>query len=482
MPGVSESPISSMIGVVARKELKSLFRDGRIRLTGVIVVVMLIVAVATAVQRYIDISAERSAAQALVTEQWQAQGEKNPHAAAHYGLHAFKPVTPLTFFDTGVTNFEGVSIWLGAHRRNRADARPADDMTAMARFGELTGAYVLQVFMPLLIILIAFSSIAGEREQGTLRQVLSTGIRPGALVIGKALGALTAVGLILGPLLLIALIALVFAPSGTTYLPQALLMLLFYAVFAVVYVLICLAVSARARSAQFALVVLVGFWVVTTFAVPRFAVDLGAYSAAVPSAAQLQSWIDEDIQSGLDGISPAAVIEERRQKTLALYNAQSVDELPINFQGIVFSLQEELGGQVYDKHFSELGDTFQSQIDLFEVAGLLSPRIPVQLISMELAGTSISDHLAFSDHAEVFRREMIELMNQDITLNSQPGETAYRAGPALWEKIGEYQPATPTLADALGRLGPALMTLTLWLIAGIGAAWVAVRRLSALAA
>ena len=68
MPGVSESPISSMIGVVARKELKSLFRDCRIRLTGVMMVQKIIDAVATAVQRYIDISAERSAPQALVTE------------------------------------------------------------------------------------------------------------------------------------------------------------------------------------------------------------------------------------------------------------------------------------------------------------------------------------------------------------------------------------------------------------------------------
>ena len=459
-----------------------MLRDGRIRLTGAIVVLMLLVSVATAVQRYLDIASERAAAQALVNEQWQTQGEKNPHAAAHYGLHAFKPVTPLTFFDTGISNYEGVSIWMEAHRRNRADARPADDMTAMARFGELTGAYALQVFVPLLIILIAFSAFAGEREQGTLRQVLSSGVSPRALFVGKALGALAAVGLILGPILVAALLALFFVPSIGESLPRAGLMLLVYTVYSVIYVLICLAVSARARSAQTALVVLVAFWVISSFAVPRFAVDAGRLAAPLPSAAALQARIDDDRQAGLDGVPPAAVIDERRRKTLELYGVDRVEDLPINFQGLVFSIQEELDGEVYGLHFGNLRDTTRRQVDFYEAAGLFSPRVPVQLISMALAGTSLEDHWSFSDHVELFRREMIEVMNQDITLNSQPGETAYRAGPELWEKIGEYRPEVAPLSVSLSQLGPAAMTLLLWLIAAIAASWWSVRKLDALAA
>lgn len=470
-----------MIGVVARNELRSLLRDGRIRLTGAIVVLMLLVAVATAVQRYLDIASETAAAQALVNEQWQSQGEKNPHAAAHYGLHAFRPVTPLTFFDTGVSNYEGVSIWMEAHRRNRAEARPAEDMTAMARFGELTGAYALQVFLPLLIILIAFSAFAGERESGTLRQVLSTGVSPVALFTGKALGALAAVGLILGPLLVLGLIGLAFSPEGATHLARAAVMLAVYALYAVLYVLISLAVSARARSAQSALVALVGFWVIATFAVPRLGMDVGRLVAPTPSEVEWQAGVEADKQSGLDGIAPAAVIEVRRRKTLEVYGVDSVDELPINFQGIVFNLQEELDGAVYTEHFARLRDRLTRQIDVYEAAGLLSPRIPVQLISMALAGTGLEDQWAFADDAETFRRVMVETLNQDITLNSAPGETGYRAGAELWEQIGEYSAQTPALGDALARLGPAFMTLLLWFVAAATAAGLAVRRLNALA-
>ena len=86
-----------MIGTIAAKELKEIMRDGRIKSSAAIIGVMLLAALATAAQRYLDISVERDSAQAIVTEQWLDQGEKNPHAAAHYGVYAFKPVTPSPF-------------------------------------------------------------------------------------------------------------------------------------------------------------------------------------------------------------------------------------------------------------------------------------------------------------------------------------------------------------------------------------------------
>ncbi|MCB2109292.1 MAG: ABC transporter permease subunit, partial [Rhodobacteraceae bacterium] len=184
-----------MIISIARKELISALRDGRVIWSAAIFAVMLLAALASAAQRYTVISTERAAAQEIVDMQWNNQGEKNPHAAAHYGVYAFKPVTPLSFFDTGVSSFTGVSIWLEAHKQNMAEGEPARDATAIARFGELTAAFTLQMLLPLLVILLAFSSFAGEREQGTLRQVLSMGVSPTSLLFGKALGAAAAVSL-----------------------------------------------------------------------------------------------------------------------------------------------------------------------------------------------------------------------------------------------------------------------------------------------
>lgn len=221
-----------MVLLIARKELAIVLADGRIRTLGVVLVVMLLMAIAAAMQRYAVISNERGVAQSLVAEQWEQQGEKNPHAAAHYGLYAFRPVGPLTFFDTGVSSHQGVSVWLEAHRRNFAEASPAADLGSVARFGEMTGAFVLQTLLPLLAILLCYAAFAGERENGTLRQVLATGVRPLQLLSGKALGALGAVFGLLLPVVALALVALMFSGSAIGALPRALLLTLAYGAYA----------------------------------------------------------------------------------------------------------------------------------------------------------------------------------------------------------------------------------------------------------
>lgn len=138
-----------MIATVLRKEFLAVLRDGRV-LTGAAALLALgIIALASGAARYSALAGERAAAQALVAEQWTQQGEKNPHSAAHYGVYAFRPALPLSFFDPGVVSFEGVAIWLEAHKRNFATGRPADDMTPLARFGELSLSFVFQALVPL---------------------------------------------------------------------------------------------------------------------------------------------------------------------------------------------------------------------------------------------------------------------------------------------------------------------------------------------
>ena len=142
-----------MIRTVADKELRSALRDGRVLAGGLGLFLLGLVALLSAGAHYEALSRERVAAQAVVAQQWREQGEKNPHSAAHYGLYAFRPALPLAFFDPGVSSYEGVSIWLEAHKRNFATGRPADDMTPLLRFGELSLAVVFQTLLPVGLIL-----------------------------------------------------------------------------------------------------------------------------------------------------------------------------------------------------------------------------------------------------------------------------------------------------------------------------------------
>ena len=202
-----------MILRIARKELLDLSRDGRVRVLAVLVLVVSVVSLAAGWKTYSDLSAQHRTAQAATREQWLNQPKKNPHSAAHYGVYAFKPKSPLAIVDTGIDPYVGVAVWLEAHKQNEMKYRPAQDRTAAQRFGELGGAEVLQVILPLFIVLMAFPVFAGEREQGTLRQLLSVGARPRDLALGKALGVAAGLGIILVPATLLGVIALTLSTS-----------------------------------------------------------------------------------------------------------------------------------------------------------------------------------------------------------------------------------------------------------------------------
>ena len=70
------------------------------------------------------------------------------------------------------------------------------------------------MLLPLFIVLMTFSAFSGEREQGTLRQVLSLGVSRRALAIGKALGIAGTIGLVLLPATILGVAALALTTDG----------------------------------------------------------------------------------------------------------------------------------------------------------------------------------------------------------------------------------------------------------------------------
>ena len=173
-----------MIRRIARKELTEMFRDGRFRVLSAAVLGVSVLSLAVGWKQYVDVSRQHQLAQAATRSQWLNQTTKNPHSAAHYGVYAFKPKSPLAIVDTGVDPYMGVAVWLEAHKQNEFKYRPAADRTAVERFGEMTAAETMQVLVPLFIVLMTFSAFAAEREQGTLRQLLSLGVKPADLALG----------------------------------------------------------------------------------------------------------------------------------------------------------------------------------------------------------------------------------------------------------------------------------------------------------
>ena len=452
-----------MIWAVLRKELIQYVRDGR-----VIVLAVVLIGLGAAAALYgrsaVDtMERERAAANQADRNAWDNQGAKNPHTAAHFARYVFRPTSSLAVFDPGLTAYVGRAIWVEAHHRDPAKLRPVDDAVEIQRFAALSPAWILQCLAPLFIVLLAFSSIAGEREQGTLRHVMSSGVRPEALFWGKTSSVLLA-SLAIVP---VVIIGLLFSTRGVTEsLPDTpwriALLVAMYAIYLAGFAFAVVGTSARMKHAKTALVVLLGFWVMSTVVVPRLAADAGEALYPAPAGSTFWAELNKQSSKAFWGKDAKPKRDQIRDDLLKKYGVDTVDALPINYDGYLLQASEEFANDVFDRHYSELAGIFDKQHSVSLWFSILSPTIAARNVSRALVGTDVFAHQHFTDAAEQFRRRFIKALNQDMIDNAGAAGYGYLADESLWKQAPDFDYHPPSIGQVWSRI---------WLDAGILVGW-----------
>jgi len=458
--------------LIARRDITEFVRTGRLGWACGLMLVLSCAALTVGVQRQTQNRAERERAQALDYDAWLKQPERHPHDAAHQGIHVFKPEVALSVLDPGITPYVGSTLWLRAHRQTEVKFRPAQDTTGLQRFGSLSFAWIVQLLGPLLVIVLGFSAIAGEREQGTLRQLMSLGVSARQLLLGKALSLVLGLCAVLSPAFgVCAGVALIAAePAARLDVGLRLLCLaLGYAVYLVTFTFIVLAVSARSASSRLACVWLLGIWIALVLVAPRLSADVSR--ALVPSASR------REFDSHLDADVGAAA----QRAWVAQFGGGTPfgPGVPLSQWGKGLQVHDRAGYSVMDQHFGRLWDSYERQQTLQLWAAWLIPTTAVRAFSMGLAGTDFAEHRAFSAAAERHRRLMQELISDDLIQHADGhGEHhfTYRASREFWAKVPRFDYASAGVTMALMRSLLSLGMLTLGLALSVIWALSAVRR------
>jgi ABC-2 type transport system permease protein len=456
----------SVVTTIARKEWTEMLRDDRFRAAAVTILLLLVAALASGFKQQRAIAVERADAARHARSIWVGQTPKDPHAAAHFGTFAFKPRTPLALVDQGLDPYIGISIYLVAHQMNQARYLPAQDRTTLERFGELTAAVVLQVMMPLVIVLLTFAAFAGEREQGTLRQIVSIGVKPSEFVLGKMLGVGAALSALTLPAAFLGALAIWFAQDSLSSNGAArfVTLVLVYAAYFTSVVCAAMAVSIRAASSRLALIVLIAAWVWNGLLAPRIFSDVARSLYPTPTAAEFADQLYNDVVKGIDGHS-RQTRDQLAASLMKQYGVDKVSQLPVNLQGIALQQGEESSNHVWDKHYTALWGQYDRQARFVAWGGLLAPLTAVRSLSMSLAGTDFAHHRDFAWAAERYRRQMVKTLNTDLAYHSRTGQ-AYTANRALWESIPDFTYQPPSMGWALSQQTPAIVVIAVWIALG----------------
>lgn len=458
-----------MLKRIIKKEILTALRDTRLQICGGILVMLMLMAILVGKQGQELIATERAEAQAAMYDTWVNQGEKHPHGAAHFGQFAFKPKPVLSFLDIGLDNYTGVSVFLEAHKQNEILFSNSQEGNGMTRFGELTAALILQILLPLLIVFLSFNTFTKEREEGTLKLLHAQGISMRKLFYGKSWGIYAMVMLIFLPLVLLAYLVL---DDHSATLDQEVLIKFIsltasYALYFFVFVLFSVLISAFARNSSLSLLSLIGLWIISCIVIPKATANLADKVYPTPSQFEFKNAIKDKVKNGIDGHNPSDIrLASLKEEVLEEYGVATIEELPVNWSGIAMQAGEEYTDQVYDQEFARIEENYKQQNRLSEWAAFINPYLAVRNLSMALAGTDFTHHIAFAKAAEGYRRAFVKKMNNDMEVNHKPGIAYgdYKIGEEMWTSIAPFSYQLPSLSNILSDQWRSIMALLLWTV------------------
>ncbi len=356
-----------------------------------------------------DVSHERAHLQEAADTRFIQQPNRHPHRMVHYGHYVFRTPTPLSYLDPGIDAFTGHTIFLEGHRQNSAMFAEQRQMGGLARFSRLTPSFILQTVAPLFIVLMGYASITREKEAGTLIVILTQGVTFRTLVLGKALALISVCVVLLLPFLIASIWVVIFGEN----LLVTLSFFAGYAFYLFVWVCITVCFSVMLLQSHTSLIGLVTLWVVFCILSPRLASNTAAFLA--PSESKLT--LDFEVRNALaklgDGHSAAdPAFVTLKANLLAKYKVDSIEELPVNFRGVVAQYAEAQLTQVLIQFAEERMKQELMQANVAREFGWLSPTVALRTYSMLLSGSSLETHHKFLREAEEVRFEFVQSLNE----------------------------------------------------------------------
>ncbi|KQY80975.1 DUF3526 domain-containing protein [Pelomonas sp. Root1444] len=465
---------------IAREEWRRLRRERAAWAAFVVLMALWATSAFTAWSQQRDIDADRSRRQAQVDHEFEAQPDRHPHRMVHYGHFVFRPVHPLAAFDPGVEAYTGHTLFLEGHRQNSANFGDVRQSSLLLRFGALTPAMVLQVLAPLVLVFLGHAVVARERESGTLRLLLAQGVTPGQLVLGKLLGLVGLAALLLAPAMagLLAVAVAGSAPAGATAVLAA-----GHALWMLIWAVGVAAVSALCARAQTALAALLVAWAFGVVALPRLATELAAASLPLPTRLETDIRIARDLAQIGDSHDPDdPYFNGFRQQVLAQYGVSRVEDLPVNYKGLLGMEGERLTARLFEQYATAAFDLQQAQVQQLDLWALLGPVIALQRLSMALSGTDLHSYRRFMEAAERHRYQFVQALNRlqadKLSYAGDRSSRDSRIGHEHWQGIAEFRLEPEPPREALRRALPAAGVLLGWVVAALALLGWAARRLA----
>jgi ABC-2 type transport system permease protein len=333
----------------------------------------------------------------------------DPRQLARQPLSAVLPPAPLPLLAVGQSDltpaFESVSLW---RLQTPTDARAEIENPSRLLAGRFDLAFVLVWLFPLFLLALAYDLLAGDRESGTLRMVLSRGVSPWKWLAVRALARAA-------PILVLALAATwmsaswggAAADTSNARLVYACVVVAAYGVF---WLAIAALVNGFARSSAAAATAVGAAWVTVVLVIPTLLNVVVESLHPMPSRAEL-------VASAREASGDA---ERRGNEVLNSFYRDHPELAPpgmqIDFAQRILAVQDEIRESM-DPVRRRFDGQLAKQQALVELWRFASPAIAAHEALTDLAGTGYWRHRAFRDQVEGFKQTVYDFYSPRIHKN-----------------------------------------------------------------
>jgi ABC-type transport system involved in multi-copper enzyme maturation permease subunit len=366
-----------------------------------------------------------------------------------------RPPSPLSTICEGADKRLGVSFDVAFDRAPTVAEEETVRNPLLSVFPLFDGMGVVEIILSLLVIFLAYNVISGQREQGTLKLVMSCGVPRYKILIGEYIGGMATAVLPLAMGFIVSLIILATHPAvvftARDYLIAGMLVVL-SVIYLSVFFTLSMLLSTRIRRSATILILTLVVWVVTLFILPQSAVYIARRVVHVPDKAEIDNraqelrfeWTGEMDQYakkhpwpvrsimndlGSDNTEESAIFLRRCERERNVYTGSWPYAFRYYFGPREFVKWYEDGSiyghnlrmnyedriwQIYREYLSQL----QRQAKVAWFLSALSPSFTFYHAAAHLSGTSEAGYISFIDAAALYRAELILYMKGKRGLDS----------------------------------------------------------------
>lgn len=399
-----------MLGLLINKELKNIIASPKFTGTFLVCSVLILLSVYTGIKEYKGMVERYDAASRLVDQELQQET-----SWSNMETTVYRKPDPMQIFAAGldydIGRFSSVSSKSGV--KLIGSAYSDDPIYAVFRF--LDFSCITVFILTLFAILFTYNAVNGEKEDGTLKLILSNSVSRATYLSGKAIGAW--LGLVVPisiPIMLGVLLLFVFNIPVTLgfWLRLSGLFVLSLALFSF-FIFLGILLSALTRRPAISFLISLVCWIFLVMILPRAGVLAAGTIVPVPRIAEIESRLSSYSQNKWDEFSKSA--SERWQEV----NGRNDQEISEDEMWTVMQMEDSLRKAVtddinrYDEKLREdlRQRRLQQQTLAFSFARI-SPVSAYQLGAMRLAGTDVKMKGRYEDAIGNYRTQFTDFVEQ----------------------------------------------------------------------